>query len=124
MNPKFEELETHKDDRGRLTIIEAATLNCPFEIKRVFYIYDVPPDMVRGGHAHKVCHQLLIAVAGMVYIEAGGIEFILDNPDYGVYVPPGNIVTMELLSRNTCLLVLASEPYDKEDYIEVQSGEN
>jgi len=84
----------------------------------VFYVYGVPLHEVRGGHAHKTCQQFLVAVSGMVLIKMGdGKEHLLDDPQYGLLVPPGNTTRMIFLTSTACLLVLASEPYNPEDYI-------
>jgi hypothetical protein len=112
-------MDTHIEERGRLTTVapgEGTML--PFDIKRVFYVYDVPLHEIRGGHAHKTCHQLLIAVSGMVLIKTGnGKEHLLTDPQFGLYVPPGNTVRMIFSTKPACLLVLASEPYDPDDYV-------
>lgn len=119
MQPRLVWLETHNGgERGRLTTITPGEDTIvPFDVKRVFYIYDVPLKTVRGGHGHKTCHQLLIAVGGMVLVKVAGEEHILDSPELGLYVPPGNILRLVFLTSNAYLLVLASEPYNKADYI-------
>ena len=118
--PRLIWLETHKqEERGRLTVITPGEGTIvPFDVKRVFYIYGVPLKTVRGGHAHKTCHQFLVAVSGMVLVKCGnGEEHMLDDPEYGLYVPPGNTTRMIFLTPDACLLVLASEEYNKDDYI-------
>lgn len=108
-------VETHKDNRrGDLSVIE----ELPFKVKRVFFIYNVPLSEPRGGHAHKKCHQFFVAVCGAALVRLGdGKSYVLDCPDIGLYVPPMNIVNINILNDNTTLLVLASEKYDKNDYI-------
>lgn len=108
-------LEEHNDlRRGNITVIE----DIPFTVRRVFFIYDVPKDTLRGGHAHKTCHQLFVAVCGAVHIRVGdGKEFILDCPNIGLYVPPKHIVHMAFLTEETTLMVLASKKFDENDYI-------
>jgi dTDP-4-dehydrorhamnose 3,5-epimerase-like enzyme len=115
MNVKLIPLESHLSERrGNITVME----NLPFKIKRVFFIYSVPLDEMRGGHAHKKCHQLLVAACGAVLVKMGdGKDYILDCPDMGLYVPPMNIINLVFLTENTTLLVLASELYDREDYV-------
>jgi hypothetical protein len=115
MNPKLMPLESHLSERrGNITVME----NLPFKIKRVFFIYNVPLDEMRGGHAHRKCHQLLVAACGAVLVKTGdGKDYILDCPDMGLYVPPMNIINLVFLTENTTLLVLASELYDREDYV-------
>lgn len=108
-------IDTHVDNRrGNLSVIE----ELPFKIKRVFSIYNVPTSEMRGGHAHKKCHQFLIAMCGVVIIKTGdGKEFVLDCPDIGLYVPPMNIINLMFITEETTLLVLASEKYNKDDYM-------
>lgn len=104
----------HSERRGNLSVIE----ELPFKIKRAFFIYNVPLEEMRGGHAHKKCHQFFVAVCGAVLIRMGdGKSFILDCPDIGLYVPPKNIININFLTENTTLLVLASDKYDENDYI-------
>ena len=108
-------LETHKNERrGNITVME----DLPFKVKRVFFIYNVPLEEMRGGHAHKKTHQFFVCVCGAVLMKMGdGRDYILDCPDIGLYVPPMNIANIAFLTENTTLLVLASEKYDKDDYI-------
>lgn len=108
-------VETHIDNRrGNISVVE----ELPFKIKRVFSIYNVPTSEMRGGHAHKKCHQFLIAMCGAVLVRMGdGREFLLDCPDTGLYVPPMNIINLMFITQETTLLVLASEKYSKDDYI-------
>ena len=108
-------IKTHTDvRRGNLGVME----DLPFHVRRVFFVYEVPRNVIRGGHAHKSCHQLFIAMCGAVLIRLGdGKEFILDCPDIGLYVPPKHIVRMMFLTDDTTLLVLASHKYDINDYM-------
>jgi dTDP-4-dehydrorhamnose 3,5-epimerase-like enzyme len=117
--PRLIWLETHREERGILTTITPGEGTIvPFDVKRVFYVYGVPLQEVRGGHAHKTCHQLLVAVGGMVLVKMGnGKEHLLNDPQYGLYIPPGNTTRMIFLTKTACLLVLASEPYDPDDYV-------
>jgi len=119
MKPRLIWLETHKEERGVISVVEPDTEGIvPFDVKRVFYIYNTPMHVVRGGHGHKECQQFLIAITGMVLIKLDdGSEFILERPDFGLYVPVGNIIHMVFLTKDTCLLVLASEKYKPDDYI-------
>lgn len=93
----------------------------PFEIKRVFYLYDIPGGENRGGHAHRECHQLLIAASGAfdVKIDDGETSQIvrMDRPYRGIYVPPGTWAGELNFSSGSICLVLASHPYDEADYI-------
>lgn len=114
MTVKLIPIDIHKDRKGELAVLE----DIPFKVKRVFCVYNVPLSEPRGGHAHKKCHQLLVAVCGAVLVRMGdGKSFVLDCPDTGLYVPPLNIINISFLIDNTTLLVLASEKYDPDDYI-------
>lgn len=95
--------------------------NIPFGIKRVFYIYDIPGGEDRGAHAHKLCHQFLIAVSGSFEIEMDdGINkrtITLNRPYYGLYIPPGIWAAEKGFSSGAVCLVLTSHKYDENDYI-------
>src|SRR4051812_14666558 len=107
------------DPRGNLTFIEAGC-HVPFEIKRVYYLYDVPGGADRGGHAHKELHQLLIAIAGSfdVIVDDGSYKhrFQLNRSYFGLYLPPMTWRELENFSSGSVCLVLASAPYDEADY--------
>jgi hypothetical protein len=96
-------------------------IDLPFDIKRVFYIYDVPSGESRGAHAHYKCHQLLIATTGSFQVEVcDGIErktFFLNTPDKGLHIPPGIWASEFDFSGSSICLVLASEEYEEVDYI-------
>ncbi len=104
------------DDRGSLTVIEKVL---PFDIKRVYYMYNVNQE--RGDHRHKKNIQALICVNGRCKVNSkDGIkseDFLLDSPTKCLIVYPKDWHTMYEFSENAVLLVLASEYYDKEDYI-------
>ena len=108
------------DGRGNLSIIEE-NKHIPFKIKRVFYYYDIPGGESRGGHAHKECHQLLIAASGSfeVVLDDGVNRrtVLLNRPFYGLHVPPGIWAEERGFSSGSICLVLASHPYDDADYI-------
>ena len=108
-------LKTYNDERrGNISVLE----DIPFKVKRVFCIYNVPTNQMRGGHAHKTCHQLLVAVCGAVLVKiTGGLNYLLDCPDTGLYVPPLHIINIVFVNEDATLLVMASEKYDKKDYI-------
>lgn len=118
------ELPRLTDNRGSLSVVEAAQ-HIPFEIQRVFYLYDVPPGQQRAGHALRTCHQFLIAVAGSfdVVVDDGKQKqrFHLDRPDRGLHVPPMIWRDIEGFSINSICLVLASEHYDPKDYFDTYS---
>ena len=105
---------------GNITAVENQ-INAPFDIKRVYYLYDVPGGEDRGGHAHKELQQFIIAVSGAfdVLIDDGINKKIihLDRPYIGLHIVPG--IWRELLnfSSGAVCLVLASHGYDEEDYI-------
>jgi hypothetical protein len=102
-------LPTYKDVRGNLTAVEKA----PFDIKRAFWIYDMRDW--RGGHAHRKCHQLIVAMHSAIQVRVEGETTWLLDPSVGLYVPPGNMVE---LYGTGAVLVLCSEYYDEGDYIE------
>ena len=93
----------------------------PFEIKRVFYIYDIPGGEDRGAHAHKLCHQFLVAASGSFEIElndgAKKRTVMLNRPYYGLHIPPGIWAAEKSFSSGAVCLVLTSEKYDATDYI-------
>ncbi|MGK0639181.1 sugar 3,4-ketoisomerase [Schleiferia thermophila] len=93
----------------------------PFEIKRIFYIYDIPGGEDRGGHAHKKCHQILVAVSGSFEVELddGMLKktVLINRPYYGLHIPPGIWAKEKSFSSGAICLVLASDVYDEEDYI-------
>ncbi|NMB64866.1 MAG: WxcM-like domain-containing protein [Spirochaetes bacterium] len=105
---------------GSISIVENIK-NIPFKIKRAFYIYDIPAGEARGAHAHKKCHQFIIAASGSfeVFMDDGENKktITLNRPFYGLHIPPG-IWAHELnFSSGAICLVLASEKYDEKDYI-------
>lgn len=112
--------QQHGDDRGMLVALEEYK-DIPFEVKRVYYMYDTKTDVHRGFHAHKKLEQILVCIHGQCKIlldngEEKKIVF-LEKPYEGLYVP--NVMWREMydFSEDAVLLVLASEPYREEDYI-------
>ena len=107
------------DPRGNLTFVEGAR-HVPFEIKRVFYLYDVPGGETRAGHALKTCHQFIVAMSGSfdVVVDDGRTRsrFQLNRSYYGLYLPPKIWRELENFSSGSVCLVLASEPYDESGY--------
>lgn len=107
------------DPRGNLTFIEGDN-HIPFDIKRVFYLYDVPGGAWRAGHALKSCHQFIIAVSGSfdVTLDDGSKRqrYHLNRSYYGLYIPPLIWREMDNFSSGSVCLVLASEVYDENDY--------
>ena len=109
------------DPRGNLTVAEQMK-NVPFDIKRVYWTYDVPSGESRGGHAHKECIELIIAAGGSftVTLDDGmgnKKDFHLNHPWQGLLVNTGIWRTLEDFSSGAFCLVLASELYDEADYI-------
>ena len=93
----------------------------PFDVKRVYYLYDVPGGESRGAHAHKELHQLIVAASGSfsVTLDDGKTKrtFFLNRPYQGLYVKPGLWRDLNDFSSGAVCMVLASEIYDREDYI-------
>jgi hypothetical protein len=115
------ELDRHHSDRkGNLTVVEN-NKTVPFEVKRSYYLYDVPGGESRGGHAHKALSQLIIAASGSftVTLDDGKVKrtFVLNRPYQGLYVVPGIWRTLDDFSSGAVCMVLASEGYDEHDYI-------
>lgn len=115
------ELDKHHSDRkGNLSVVENG-ITLPFNVKRVYYIYDVPGGESRGAHAHKELSQLIIAVSGSfkVVLDDGNEKrtFFLNRPYQGLYVKPGMWRDLEDFSSGAVCMVLASEIYIAEDYI-------
>lgn len=108
------------DSRGDLVAIEFQK-QLPFEPKRFFATYNVPPTAVRGEHAHIKCDQVLFALAGEIRVLLNdGVhtqEFLLDDPTIGPYVPKLTWGTQESLNSSSILGVFASHPYEESDYI-------
>lgn len=113
------ELPVISDPRGNLTFIEGRN-HIPFEIKRVYYLYDVPGGALRGGHAHKQLEQFIIAASGSfdVIVDDGEQhgKFSLNRSHYGLYIPSMVWRELENFSSGSVCLVLASENYDESDY--------
>lgn len=105
---------------GSLTSVNEH-VDIPFEIKRVYYLYDIPSGETRGGHAHKNLYQLLVAASGSFSVELfDGIKsarFNLNRPNTGLLIVPGIWREIENFSSGSICLVLASEVYDESDYI-------
>ncbi len=115
------ELDRHNDQRfGNLTVIENGE-TFPFDVKRVYYLYDIPGGEGRGAHAHKELEQLIIAASGSftVTLDDGKCKrsFFLNRPYQGLYVKPGLWRDLIDFSSGAVAMVLASEVYKKEDYI-------
>jgi len=114
------ELPKEMFDEGNLTYVYN-NVHIPFAVKRVFYSYDIPGGESRGAHAHKECHQFLIAASGAfeVVLDDGTNKrtVALNRPYWGLHVPPGIWASEQGFSSGSICLVLASEPYSEPDYI-------
>lgn len=108
-----------QDTRGNLTFIEGNN-HIPFNIQRVYYLYDVPGGAERGGHAHKALHQLIIAMSGSfdVVLDDGKEKkrFHLNRSYNGLYVCPMIWRELDNFSSGSVCMVLASNTYDEDDY--------
>ncbi len=117
---KIIDLPKVTDARGNLTFIEESK-HIPFAIKRVYYLYDVPGGESRGGHAHKQLQQFIIAASGSfdVIVDDGFKKkrFSLNRSYYGLYLPTMIWRELENFSSGSVCLVLASDLYNREDYI-------
>ena len=114
------ELNKMHDTEGNLTFIYQ-NVHVPFPVNRVFYSYDIPGGEDRGAHAHKHCHQFIIAASGAfdVVLDDGTNKrtVTLNRPFWGLHVPPGIWASEQGFSSGSICLVLASHGYDKDDYI-------
>lgn len=114
------ELSKHLDARGNLSVIEQLK-DIPFEIKRTYWIYDVPGGEQRGGHAYRRNAELIVALSGSfdVVIDNGreAKTFPLNRSYFGLYVPCGLWRQMQNFSTNSLALILASTEYDASDYV-------
>lgn len=116
----FEMSSIGESSLGFITVAEFPNF-VPFEIKRVYWTYFTPQNVVRGFHAHKELHQLIFAVAGIINFSTEDIngqknEFILSEPNKGLFIPP--LVWREIeFSHNAVLMCLASQNFSEEDYI-------
>jgi hypothetical protein len=114
------ELPSIKNRAGNITPV---TNRCeiPFDVKRIFYIYDIPGGADRGAHAHIECHQFLIAASGSFEVELDDSKtkrtIKLNHPSYGLHIPPGIWAAEKGFSSGAICLVLASEKYNEGDYI-------
>lgn len=114
------EIDKHHHKKGNISVVEN-DITIPFEIERVYYLYDIPGGESRGGHAHKELKQLIVAASGSfnVMLDDGKIKrsFILNRPYHGLLVVPGIWRELDDFSSGSVCLVLASTKYDESDYI-------
>lgn len=118
--PQIIDIPIVHDQRGNLSVVEGGDL-VPFDIKRLYYLYDVPGGATRGGHAHKNLRQLIIAASGSfdVVLDNGKTrqKFSLNRSYKGLYIPKMIWREIENFSSGAVCMVLASEHYDESDYI-------
>ena len=118
--PTIIDIPVMREERGAIGVVEK-DLPFPYPIKRVYYLFDVPSNAVRGSHAHKALHQLIVAVSGSFRVDLhdGSTvrQFLLSSPDKGLTVPPGYWRTLNDFSSGSTALVFASAEYDPSDYI-------
>ena len=114
------EMDKHHHETGNITVVENDQ-EIPFEVKRIYYLYDVPGGETRGGHAHKELYQLIIAASGSfsVVLDDGNTKrtIMLNRPYQGLLIVPGIWRELEDFSSGSVCLVLASHNYDEDDYI-------
>jgi WxcM-like, C-terminal len=118
--PTLVDIPVIRAERGAVGVVER-DIPFPFDIKRVYYLFDVPSNAVRGSHAHKSLNQLIIAISGSFRVElqdrATRTQFLLSSPGTGLTVPPGYWRTLSDFSAGSAALVLASAEFDADDYI-------
>ena len=118
-NGRIIDLPRINDPRGNLTFVEG-NAHIPFDIKRVYYLYDVPGGAERGGHAHKGLQQLIIAMSGSfdIHLDDGVSKstFHMNRSYFGLYVPTMIWREIDNFSSGAVCMVLASERYDESDY--------
>jgi dTDP-4-dehydrorhamnose 3,5-epimerase-like enzyme len=116
---QIKKLPKISDERGSLSFVESGN-HVPFPIERIYYLYDVPGGAVRGGHAHKRLKQLIIAISGSfdVILDDGVSQkrVHLDRANIGLYVCPMIWRELDNFSPGSVCVVLASRPYEEEDY--------
>ncbi|WP_156294033.1 sugar 3,4-ketoisomerase [Serratia oryzae] len=120
MKVEFVQLQSHGDERGKLVALEE-NKNTPFEIKRVYYMFNTKSGVRRGFHAHKELNQLAITVRGSCrfYLDDGKekIDITLDSPSQGLLLEPYVWHEMYDFSEDCVLMILADKYYDESDYI-------
>lgn len=114
------ELPRINNRSGNITAIQNNE-EIPFDVKRIFYLYDIPGGESRGAHAHKECHQFLVAASGSfeVQLDDGRVKksVMLNQPYRGLHIPPGIWASEVNFSSGAICLVLASHKYDENDYL-------
>lgn len=117
---EFVSLTAASDLRGDLLAVEL-TKQVPFDVKRLFFVMNVPSHHIRGEHAHRECHQLLVCLQGSVTVTADNgterVEWLLDSPRTGLHILPMTWAAQYQYSNNAVLAVFASHAYDSNDYL-------
>ena len=121
MRPKIIKLTTYNDYNGKLSVVDNYS-GLPFEIKRVFYIYDIPKSGKRGGHSHKTLKQFIWTIKGKIEVftisrNGSKDSFILDEPNKGLYIPELTWANQVSLDENSIYCVACSDKYDENEYI-------
>lgn len=119
-NCRLFDIRSFEDNRGGLSFIEA-DIDLPFEIKRIYYLYNTSKNILRGVHAHKRLEQVLISFSGsfdvLLFDGVNSQTFTLNKPNIGLYVCPMIWRELTPLEENSVCTVLASRPYEEDDYI-------
>lgn len=120
-NSSIIQLPKIKSRSGNITVVENFKEILPFDVRRIFYLYDIPGGESRGAHAHKECHQFLIAASGSfeVLLDDGitNRQVQLNQADMGLHIPPGLWASEVNFSSGSICLVLASHQYNEADYL-------
>jgi len=119
--PSIIVIPKHSDLRGNLSVVDSSTC-LPFELKRVFYVYDIPADTQRGAHAHLTLHQFLWCISGSISVDTEDRHgthhsFTLSLPWQGLYLPPLTWASERAITSGSVYAVAASSLYDESDYI-------
>jgi hypothetical protein len=113
-------LQKIQNRAGNITPIHNG-VEIPFDVKRIFYLYDIPGGESRGAHAHKECHQFLVAASGSfeIFLDDGKSKrtVFLNRPYMGLHIPPGIWASELNFSSGSICLVLASHTYNEKDYV-------
>ena len=120
MNIEMRRFQAHGDARGQLIALEEGS-EIPFEINRVYYVFDTGEGVRRGYHAHRSLEQVLVCVHGSctIMVDDGkeSMEILLDSPEVGLYIGPVTWREMHDFSPDAVLMVLVNQQYDEDDYI-------
>ncbi len=116
------DLPRHRHANGSLSVVENGAEGMPFDVRRVFYLYDVPADATRGGHSHYRATELIVALTGSfdVVLDDGKrppVRFTLNRPYRALYIPAGIWRTLDNFSGAAVCMVLTSERYSEADYV-------